>query len=141
VTVIEDFGHHPTAIAETLRSFRARYPGFGLTAIFEPRSNTARIRALQAAFERALSHADDVYLGPVNRASSLREEERFDPEAVVQNLEAQGISARQFPSNGALLDALIADTLPARGHARLVVFFSNGSFDGIVAKYAAAARS
>ena len=141
VTVVEDFGHHPTAISETLRSFRSRYPGFSIAAVFEPRSNTARIRTLQAGFERALSHADEVYLGPVNRAASLREEERFDSEAVAQNLEAQGIGARQFDSNGALLDALVADTLPARGQPRLVVFFSNGSFDGIVAKYAAAARS
>ncbi|HEY4988577.1 MAG TPA: Mur ligase family protein, partial [Opitutaceae bacterium] len=48
ITVIEDFGHHPTAIAETLRSFRARFPGSQLTAVFEPRSNTARVRTLQA---------------------------------------------------------------------------------------------
>jgi UDP-N-acetylmuramate: L-alanyl-gamma-D-glutamyl-meso-diaminopimelate ligase len=26
-TVIEDFGHHPTALAETLQSLRARFPG------------------------------------------------------------------------------------------------------------------
>src|SRR6185436_11462881 len=27
LTVIEDFGHHPTALAETLGSLRARFPG------------------------------------------------------------------------------------------------------------------
>jgi UDP-N-acetylmuramate: L-alanyl-gamma-D-glutamyl-meso-diaminopimelate ligase len=140
ITVIEDFGHHPTAIAETLRSFRARFPGSQLTAVFEPRSNTARMRTLQAGFERALSHADDVYLGPVSRAGALREEERFDSEAVAENLEAQGVSARQFASNADLHDSLAADTLPTRGAPRVVVFFSNGSFDGIIGKYAASAR-
>jgi UDP-N-acetylmuramate: L-alanyl-gamma-D-glutamyl-meso-diaminopimelate ligase len=140
LTVIEDFGHHPTAILETLQSFRARYPGALLTAVFEPRSNTARIRTLQAGFERALSHADEVYLGPVSRAGALRENERFDSEAVAENLEAQGINARHFGSNAELHDALAADTLPVRGRARVVVFFTNGSFDGIIGRYATSAR-
>jgi UDP-N-acetylmuramate: L-alanyl-gamma-D-glutamyl-meso-diaminopimelate ligase len=140
ITVIEDFGHHPTAISETLRSFRARFPGALLTAVFEPRSNTARVRTLQAGFERALSQADEVYLGPVSRAGALREDERFDSEAVAENLEAQGINARQFGSNAALHEALEADTLPASGAPRVVVFFSNGSFDGIIGKYAASAK-
>ncbi|HXN35052.1 MAG TPA: Mur ligase family protein, partial [Opitutaceae bacterium] len=140
LTVIEDFGHHPTALAETLRSLRARYPGAVLTAVFEPRSNTARIRTLQAGFERALSHADEVYLGPVNRAGTLREEERFDSEAVAEHLGAQGLHARHFESNLALHDALVGDTLPLRGAPRVVIFFTNGSFDGIIGRYAAAAK-
>jgi len=140
LTVIEDFGHHPTALSETLRSLRARHPGAVLTAVFEPRSNTARVRTLQAGFERALSHADEVYLGPVNRAESLRDEERFDSEAVAEHLGAQGLHARHFESNPALHDALVGDTLPLRGAPRVVIFFTNGSFDGIIGRYAAAAR-
>jgi UDP-N-acetylmuramate: L-alanyl-gamma-D-glutamyl-meso-diaminopimelate ligase len=139
LTVIEDFGHHPTAIGETLRSLKARHSGSTLTAVFEPRSNTARIRTLQAGFERALSNADEVYLGPVNRAEQLREDERFDAEAVAENLEAQGVSARPFASNADLHRALEADTLPVRATPRVVVFFTNGSFDGIIGKYAASA--
>jgi UDP-N-acetylmuramate: L-alanyl-gamma-D-glutamyl-meso-diaminopimelate ligase len=140
LTVVEDFGHHPTAIAETLRSFRVKFPASLLTAVFEPRSNTARIRTLQAGFERALSHADEVYLGPVSRAGALREDERFDSEAVAENLETQGVHARQFASNGQLHDALAADTLPRGGKPRVVIFFTNGSFDGIIGKYAASAK-
>jgi UDP-N-acetylmuramate: L-alanyl-gamma-D-glutamyl-meso-diaminopimelate ligase len=140
ITVIEDFGHHPTAISETLRSFRARFSGALLTAVFEARSNTARTRTLQTGFERALSHADEVYLGAVNRAEALRADERFDPEAVAENLEAQGVNARPFDSNARLYDALVADTLPSRGSQRIVVFFTNGSFDGIMGRYAAAVK-
>jgi UDP-N-acetylmuramate: L-alanyl-gamma-D-glutamyl-meso-diaminopimelate ligase len=139
--VIEDFGHHPTALAETLGSLRNRYPGVLLTAVFEPRSNTARTRALQGAFMRALSLADEVYLGAVNRADKLKPEERFDPEAVCQQLDTQGVSGHWFATNAELLEKLQADTLAAAsgGGPRLVVFFSNGSFDGITARYAAAA--
>jgi UDP-N-acetylmuramate: L-alanyl-gamma-D-glutamyl-meso-diaminopimelate ligase len=140
LTIIEDFGHHPTAIAETLRSFKSRFPDALLTAVFEPRSNTARLRTLQAGFERALSHADEVYLGPVSRSSSLRDEERFDSEAVAENLEAQGVGAKTFGSNAELHTSLEADTLPGGVKPRIVIFFSNGSFDGIIGKYAASAR-
>jgi UDP-N-acetylmuramate: L-alanyl-gamma-D-glutamyl-meso-diaminopimelate ligase len=145
-TVIEDFGHHPTALAETLQSFRARYPGAQLTAVFEARSNTARTKTMQAGFMRALSLADEVYLGAVSRADRIPVAERFDPEAVAQNLEAQGVEAHHAATNTALLDKLTAHTLgPAAGGAvakpRVVVFFTNGSFDGIIDAYVAAVRS
>ncbi len=144
LTVIEDFGHHPTALAETLESFRSRFPGATLTAVFEPRSNTARVRTLQAAFMRALGLADEVYIGAVNRPEKLREEERFDPEAVVQQLESQGLEAFCAATNAALLEKLAANVLTppilARKKPRVVAFFSNGSFDGIIAKFVDAAK-
>ena len=37
IKVIDDFGHHPTAIRETLSALRFRYPGQKILAIFEPR--------------------------------------------------------------------------------------------------------
>ena len=141
--VIEDFGHHPTALAETLGSFRARFKGALLTAVFEPRSNTARTKTLQAGFTRALALADEVYLGAVNRADKLGANERFDGDAVVQQLEAQGVDAHAPESNAALLESLVKATLPVKAGAknRVVVFFTNGSFDGIIAKYAEAAKA
>jgi UDP-N-acetylmuramate: L-alanyl-gamma-D-glutamyl-meso-diaminopimelate ligase len=143
LTVIEDFGHHPTALAETLRSFRARFPGYRLTAVFEPRSNTARTKALQSDFMHALALADEVYLGAVNRPEKLKDDERFDPLAVTRSLEAQKVSAFCFPSNAALLDELKARTLHSSVSTtpRLLVFFTNGSFDGIIAKFCSAARN
>ncbi|MBK8475881.1 MAG: Mur ligase [Opitutaceae bacterium] len=140
LTVIEDFGHHPTALHETLTSLRARFSGQVLTAVFEPRSNTARTKVMQGGFSRALAQADEVYLGAVNRAEKLAEGERFDSEAVAQQLEAGNVHARFFTRNSDLLVALQSDTLPAKGGPRVVVFFSNGSFDGAIAAYAQAAK-
>jgi len=136
LTVIEDFGHHPTALAETMRSFRARFPGATLTAVFEPRSNTARTKALQPAFTSALALADEVYIGAVNRADKLSADERFDAEAVAQKLNMQGVSARHAATNAALLERMVTETLGSAATKRVVVFFSNGSFDGIIAEYA-----
>jgi len=138
LAVIEDFGHHPTALEETLRSLRARHPGRTLTAVFEPRSNTARTRILQDGFVRALATADEVYLGAVNRVEKLPVAERFDVAAVTQALGAAGVPAWHFQDNRALLAALVQATLPVRGAPRVVVFFSNGSFDGITGAFAKA---
>jgi UDP-N-acetylmuramate: L-alanyl-gamma-D-glutamyl-meso-diaminopimelate ligase len=136
--VIEDFGHHPTALAETITSLRARHPGMTVNAVFEPRSNTARTKVLQAGFTRALALADDVYIGAVNRADKLKEGDRFDIEAVVQHLEVLGVHACTTDTNAALLDKLITSTREAK-EPQLVVFFTNGSFDGIIGKFVAQA--
>ena len=138
--VIEDFGHHPTALAETLHSFRARFKGAVLTAVFEPRSNTARTSTLQSGFARALAGADEVYLGAVNRVEKLAANERFDTGAVVQHLKTQGREAHAFDTNAALLQQLVAATLPPSGRPRVIVFFTNGSFDGIIGRYVAAVK-
>jgi UDP-N-acetylmuramate: L-alanyl-gamma-D-glutamyl-meso-diaminopimelate ligase len=138
--VIEDFGHHPTALAETLQSFRARFKGARVTAVFEPRSNTARTSTLQSGFSQALANADEVYLGAVNRVEKLAANERFDSAAVAQHLKTRGGEAHSFESNIALLEQLTAATLPSSGGPRLVVFFTNGSFDGIIGRYVAAAK-
>ena len=141
LTVIEDFGHHPTALAETLHSFRARYPGASLTAVFEPRSNTARSKVLEADFMKALALADEVYLGAVNRAEKLGVGDRFDTLLVTQHLRALGVEAHSAPTNALLLEKLIGNTATPSQRARVVVFFTNGSFDGIIAGFSASARS
>jgi UDP-N-acetylmuramate: L-alanyl-gamma-D-glutamyl-meso-diaminopimelate ligase len=140
LTVMEDFAHHPTALAETLRSFRARFPGAKLTAAFEARSNTAGRKALQADFQAALSVADEIYLGPVHRPGLIAEADRFAPEEVVAGLRRQGRTAEAFPTNQALFERLAAQTLPAGAEPRVVTFFSNGSFDGIIPRYVAALK-
>jgi UDP-N-acetylmuramate: L-alanyl-gamma-D-glutamyl-meso-diaminopimelate ligase len=137
VTVVEDFGHHPTALHETLTSLRARFSGRRLVAVFEPRSNTARTKVLQVDFVRALAQADEVYVGAVNRAEKLAEAERFDAEGVSRQLEAQGVHAQWFHTNDALYACLVRDTLSPQDRACVVVFFSNGSFDGIIDRYVA----
>lgn len=130
--VVEDFGHHPTAVGETLASLRARFPDHVLHAAFEPRSNTSRRKVMQAAFLRALARADEVYLGPVARAHLLKADERFDHEALIEQLGTQGVAGHTAPTNAALLDKLCAQVAAEQARPQLVVFFTNGSFDGII---------
>ncbi|RFC46615.1 MAG: UDP-N-acetylmuramate: L-alanyl-gamma-D-glutamyl-meso-diaminopimelate ligase, partial [Verrucomicrobia bacterium] len=138
--VIEDFGHHPTALAETLHSLRNRYPDALLTAVFEPRSNTARTKVMQAGFTRALGTADEVFIGAVSRADRLKESERFDVEAVTEHLETQGVHAHTAATNELLLEKLSATVLQSGEKPQVVIFFTNGSFDGIIGKFVEAAK-
>ena len=138
LVVIEDFGHHPTALAATLTSLRARYPQRKLTAVFEPRSNSARTQVHQAGFIDALAQADDVYLGAVSRAEKLTAEQRFDSTRVIAELAQRDIPAHTAPTNAELLEELLA-VESSSSRPRTVVFFTNGSFEGIIGQFAAQA--
>src|SRR5437016_8788647 len=73
VKVIDDFGHHPTAIAQTLEALRHRFHDHRLWAIFEPRSNTTRRAVFQHELPDALKHADGVFISQVARLEQLPE--------------------------------------------------------------------
>jgi UDP-N-acetylmuramate: L-alanyl-gamma-D-glutamyl-meso-diaminopimelate ligase len=134
LTVIEDFGHHPTALDLTLESLRARYPQHRLVACFEPRSNTASRKVMQDAFQEALKKADEVFLPPPHRADKLGEE-RFDSAGVAAAITAAGRKGFAPASNDALL-AELTSVVKADKSPRCVVFFSNGAFGGIIKKFA-----
>ncbi|MEM9227337.1 MAG: Mur ligase family protein, partial [Verrucomicrobiota bacterium] len=135
LVVIEDFGHHPTALRETLASLRARYPQHRLTACFEPRSNTACTAQFQEAFTEALALADACYLAPVYRAERYADDERLETEAMAANLTARGTCSGAFDSFDALIKELIHATETKRDRPRCVVVFSNGAFGGVLPRY------
>src|SRR3989442_358873 len=90
VTVVDDFGHHPTAIRETLRALRIKYPRQKVWAIFEPRSNTTRRNVFQDELVTAFADADAVVVSEVARLDQLTPAERLDPEKLMQDLTASG---------------------------------------------------
>jgi len=133
-TVVEDFAHHPTAVAEAIEALRAAYPGKRLTACFEPRSNSAVTKRFESGFIDALAGADRIYLGPVHRPERMQVEERLDTEQVARKLVERGRSSRAFESNTALLEQIELDLSAEDGG--LIVYFTNGSFDGVPKKTA-----
>jgi UDP-N-acetylmuramate: L-alanyl-gamma-D-glutamyl-meso-diaminopimelate ligase len=134
LVVIEDFGHHPSAIRETILSFRARFPGYAITVAFEPRSNTARTNVLQDKFQSALAEADTVLIGPIDRADRLSEAERFDTAAVTEAIRKLGKSAIACASNEEVFTQLTGPSASAADKPRLIAFFTNGSFGGLIAR-------
>ena len=129
VTVIDDFAHHPTAIAGTIEAVRRRYPGRRLWAVFEPRSNTSRRKIFEKEFATALAGADQaVVAAPYFKTSDpLTEDERLSAEAVVEAIVASGREARTLPDADAILAVLVAETRAGD----VVVFMSNGAFGGL----------
>ncbi len=59
VTIIDDYGHHPTEIAATLNAARSRYPGRRIWAIWQPHTYS-RTQSLEPKFIQALTIADRV---------------------------------------------------------------------------------
>lgn len=139
VILLEDFGHHPTAIAATLETLRQRYVGRTLIACFEPGSNTARTRIFQDAFTRALSLADQTYFAPVARAETLAQESRLDTVAMSENMRKNGISAHAYTAYDTLHTTLV-QTLESADNAVMCVF-SNGSMGGVLPKVLASLQS
>jgi UDP-N-acetylmuramate: L-alanyl-gamma-D-glutamyl-meso-diaminopimelate ligase len=126
VAVYDDFAHHPTAIAETLAGVRSAYPGRRIWAIFEPRSATSCRRIFQSDFVKALSGADRVILPAVFR-SSLPEDQRLSPEAIVADLKARNVEATYIP----LVDDIVKAVARDSKDGDLVIVMSNGGFDNI----------
>ena len=64
VVVYDDYGHHPTAIRETVVAMRQREPGRRLWAVYEPLTYH-RTAALLSAFAAALATADAVAIADI----------------------------------------------------------------------------
>ena len=133
LVVLSDFAHHPTAIAGALESLRARWSGREVIACFEPRSNTAVTNVFEDRFADALAVADVGLLGAVHRAEKIPADKRINPANMIQRIQDQGKSGHAFTTNQELEDFLknYSFSEPA-----LVVFFSNGSFDGVIGRFA-----
>jgi UDP-N-acetylmuramate: L-alanyl-gamma-D-glutamyl-meso-diaminopimelate ligase len=132
LTLMMDFAHHPTAVRQTLQSLRGRFPGRRLVMCFEARSNTACRNIHETAFELAFDEADEVHLGAVFRPERYADGDRIDLSAMATRL---GKKARAYASNSEL-EAGLQATLGAPQNT-VIVFLSNGSFDGIPQRLAA----
>jgi UDP-N-acetylmuramate: L-alanyl-gamma-D-glutamyl-meso-diaminopimelate ligase len=130
ITVIDDFAHHPTAIAGTLKALRARYPGARLWAILEPRSNTLRRRVLQSDLARSLALADEVIVANVFRSEAVPEKERLELPELAAEIQQNGRQARLLAD----ADAIVATVAGEMRSGDVVAILSNGGFGGIYEK-------
>jgi UDP-N-acetylmuramate: L-alanyl-gamma-D-glutamyl-meso-diaminopimelate ligase len=130
VTIIDDFAHHPTAIEQTIRALRARYPQSRLWVVLEPRSNTLRRNVLQDALAHSLSFADQVVVAAIFKSDAIPEAERLDLNRVVHEIQQRGKHARILKDADAIVDAIAPEL---RAHD-VVAILSNGGFGGIYEK-------
>ncbi len=127
VTVIDDFAHHPTAIRETLRAARQRYPDHRIVAVFEPRSWTTRKKVFQKDYPNSFAPAEVVIIAPIFESFRLASEDQLSMEELIGDLRAAGKTAESI--EGA--DAIVSHLVPQLRTGDVVVIMSNGGFGGI----------
>jgi UDP-N-acetylmuramate: L-alanyl-gamma-D-glutamyl-meso-diaminopimelate ligase len=130
VIIIDDFAHHPTAIAATLNALRGRYPGRRLWAILEPRSNTLRRNVFQSDLANSLAVADEIVIANVFKSDAIPENERLDLNAVSSQLKALGRPSRIASDADAIVRLLVPELRPND----VVAILSNGGFGNIYEK-------
>jgi len=131
VTVIDDFAHHPTAIATTLDGARRRYPGRRLWALFEPRSISSVRKEFEEGYVDAFHRADRVIIGPAfHRARYVERyglEKMMSIPHILERLNADGIEGRQIDDFHAIADVIARDGKPDD----VVLVMSSGAFGGV----------
>jgi UDP-N-acetylmuramate: L-alanyl-gamma-D-glutamyl-meso-diaminopimelate ligase len=130
VTIIDDFAHHPTAIAATLSALRVRYPGARLWAVFEPRSNTLRRRVLERELVSSLAIADEIIITPIFKPEAVPIQERLTTASVVEGVRGLGKPAREIADADAIVEAVTRELRSGD----VVAILSNGGFGGIYEK-------
>ena len=117
IRLYDDFAHHPTAVAETLRALRARASDARIIAVLEPRSNTMRLGVHKDALESALRAADlSLLLQPAGLSWDLSDA-----------TQALGAKREVFDN----VDAIISRVIKMARSGDEIVIMSNGAFGGI----------
>jgi len=130
VTVIDDFAHHPTAVAETIEATRQRFAGSRVVAVFEPRSYTAQLREFQESYRQALATADRVMLSGLFHPERYDAQTGMDPRELVDSLASGGVEAEYIPE----VDRIVEDLARSSRSGDVILVMSNGGFGGIHGK-------
>lgn len=128
ITIIDDFAHHPTAVAETLKGVRNRFPERRIVALFEPRSSTSRRKIFEQPYSVSLGFADIIgmkvppFIPEIDTGKDL-----LDPSVVKMGVEKLGKKVYLAETS----DELAENICPFIKDGDVLVVMSNGSFDGI----------
>ncbi len=126
IVVVDDFAHHPTALAATIAAARQSWPGRRLVIAFEPRSLTAARQSFHDAYLTALSGADLALVASPYHRDRLTAEEILDRTALAEALAARGVASLMPASE----DDPVESLLPSLHRGDVVVGCSSGDFGG-----------
>lgn len=132
ITVVDDYGHHPTEIAAVLDTARQAFAGGRVIAIVQPHRYT-RLRDHFDGFARVAAKADQVYFTPVYAAGE-DEIEGMNSQALAQRATQMGHgSAQAVAGYDDLAARLDQDLKPGDG----IIFLGAGSITAWAADYGA----
>ena len=114
ISIYDDFAHHPTAVAQTLRALRQRVGSDTIVCVFEPRSNTMLDGSHRETLPGAFTDADRTVI--------------FKPEKIQWDVEALADEHTWICASVTEIVRSLSETLQSGDH---VVIMSNGSFANI----------
>lgn len=121
VTVIDDFAHHPTAVATTIAGLRHKVGNTRILAVLEPRSNTMKLGTMKQALPGSLEQADLVFgFGATEGKDALG----WDLAASLSPLGDKVACHHK-------IDELVADIVSKARAGDHVLIMSNGGFGGV----------
>jgi len=101
VTVVDDYAHHPTEIAATLKAARERFAPKRLWVVFQPHQHS-RTRFFLKDFARALTVADKIVVPDIYFVRDSEQERQAvrsqDLVAEIQTLGADALHIQEFDS-------------------------------------------
>jgi UDP-N-acetylmuramate: L-alanyl-gamma-D-glutamyl-meso-diaminopimelate ligase len=120
---VEDFAHHPTAIANVLQALPSLYPRREILVVFEPRSWSLRRNFFQDQLAASLAAADEIIIKDVFEKEKIPSAERLDLAKVKKELENLGKGVQVFADYPDIRQFLstLDFSLP-----RVVILLSNG---------------
>jgi len=130
ITIIDDYGHHPTEIKATLAAARARYPGQRIWAIWQPHTYS-RTRLLQHDFSRAFGDADFVIVSEVYPAREQPPADGYSASEAAKKIQTQqedGIDKVHFISQLDQIGDFLLNNLQS---GDVVLIFSAGDANQI----------
>ncbi|HEY4329311.1 MAG TPA: UDP-N-acetylmuramate--L-alanine ligase, partial [Phycisphaerae bacterium] len=112
VTIIDDYGHHPTEVRATLLALREHYRPRRLVCVFQPHQHS-RTRFLLDDFARSFSHADLTIMPDIYFVRDSEADRRAVNSAMlVQRLQENGRDAMYMPTFREIEDHLFENMLP-----------------------------
>ncbi|NVK55694.1 MAG: UDP-N-acetylmuramate--L-alanine ligase [Alteromonadaceae bacterium] len=109
VTLVDDYGHHPTEVAATIAAARANWPDNRLVMVYQPHRYT-RTRDLYEDFVEVLSQVDSLLLLDVYSASE-QPIEGADSRSLARSIRARGQLEPVYVGNHDELPAILANQL------------------------------
>ena len=132
IKVFDDFAHHPTAIAETIKAVRLAWPAAKIHAVYEARSNTSVRKFHQERMATAFADADSVCFYKLHRGDSIALDDRLDLSKIVDQLRAANKTADCIDNLDQIADYAVALAEPGD----IILVMSQGSFGGVQHKIA-----
>jgi UDP-N-acetylmuramate--alanine ligase len=127
VVVLDDYGHHPTAIAATFEAVALRYPGRRLWAVYEPLTYH-RTAVMIEAFAAVLARADRVAIADIYAGR--------DPDTTIASAAglARAVEGRGTPAIAPGSVEATADALGAAVEPGDVVLVLGGGRSSVIAE-------